>query len=566
MRRLVLPLLLATGLLTIGLAPAAFAQGKDAKKEAAKGDTKARGGDDEEDEDDILAPVRGDGDRTPTVVPVKAKDLKVGMLPLVPLGDAGKTLGDQLTSEVIKAFNESATVEVVSLNMSSGGGGVVSDASAAEASKKEGDELLGKSQSLLQKLNFGKAKKGFEMSLAAYEKAAAVLESPQPLVDAWLGLAEVAARQAQDDETRRCLSMVAAYLPEQDLDKKRFPGVFQSTHKKARDGLLKGERGKVFVDETGTGAVVIVDGRVNDAGKTTTAPARFSGLLPGSHLVRVLREGQAPWGVVVTVDAGGEAVVSPGFLSKDKKGPGEDLAMNKLSPEAAATVAEAARAQNLKGALVGVASKDGGRVPTQFVYVDAASGDVALLPPVTFQAALLDIGIESLKARARLEEIVGSDKPELAAADADEALIEGARAGAGVQVTEITVKYDVKVSKESLASRVGGDDEDDKAEANVGNTDDDGDRKIAEGKSGTRKTLDNDDPYANKDGGDGDVDADAPITDQPWFLPTVVVGGIVAAVAVLAGTGVGLVAAGVIPDPRPAAGVQVNVSVPTAAP
>lgn len=559
MRRLLLTLSIVAGLLAPA-AQAAEAKKADAPKADAKG---ARGGaDDEDDEDDdILAPVRGDGDKGPTVVPVKAKDIKIGMLPLVPLGDAGKTLGDQLTGEVIKAFNESASVEVVALQMSSGGGGVSSDASAAEAAKKEGDDLLGKSQALLQKLNFGKAKKGFEMTLAAYEKAAPVLESTQPLAEAWLGLAEVAARQAQDDETRRCLMMVAALQPEQDLDKKRFPGLFQTAHRKARDGLLKGERAKIFVDETATGAVVVVDGRKADGGKTTTAPARYAGLLPGFHLVQVLREGLPPWGAVVAVEAGAEATVSPGFLSKDKKGPGEDLAMNKLSPEAAATVAEAARAQSLKGAIVGVASKDGGKVPTQLVYVDAASGNVAILPQVTFQAALLDIGIESLKARARLEEVAGADKPELAAADADEALIEGARAGAGVQVSEVVVKYDVKVSKEAAASRVGGDDDEDKV-ADPNATDEDGDRKIAEGKSGTRKTLDEEkDPYSKKD--DGEVDPDAPITDQPWFLPTVVVGGIVAAVAILAGTGAGLVAAGVIPDPRPAEGAQVSVTLPS---
>lgn len=563
MRRLLMSGLLA--LTTLTLAHGALAADKKDEKKSEKAEKPvARGAPDDEEDDDILAPVRGEGEKsTATAAPVKEKDLKVGFLPLVPIGDASKTLGDQLTSEVVKAFNESASIEVVALQMAaSGGSNVASDASAANAARAEGDDLLVKSRALLQKLNFGKAKKGFEMTLAAYEKAAPVLESPQPLIEAWLGLAEVAARQAQDDETRRCLSIVAAFAPEQDLDKKRFPGLFQTAHKRARDGLLKGDRAKIFVDETATGSAVIVDGRVSGDGRGSTAPARFSGLLPGHHLVRVLRDGQAPWGTVVVVEGGAEETVSPGFLAKDKKGPGEDLAQNKLSAEAASIVAEAARAQNLKGVVLGVASKDGGKVPTQLIYVDAKSGKVALLPPTNFQAALLDIGIESLKARSRLEELVADDKAELAEADGSEALIEGARAGEGVTVTEVAVKYDVKISKEPTASRkVAGDTETEPDETNP--DDPDAERKVTESKSGTRKQLDEErDPYSK----DGDVvGEDAPFTEQGWFLPTVIVGSIVGVAALLAGTGVGLVAAGVIPDPRPSAGAQVNVTVGTAA-
>jgi hypothetical protein len=537
-----LPLLLATG-------PALAAPQADAKRAAAA--------EDDEEDDDILAPVRGDGEKPASAVPEKAKALKVGFLPIVPIGDASKVLGDQLTTEVMKAFNESATVEVVALSINSGGAATV-DTAGAEAAKKEGDELLGKAQSLLAKLNFGKAKKGYELAIAAYEKAAPVLESPQPLMDAWLGLAEVAARQAQDDETRRCLSIVAAFNPEYELDKKKFPGLFLTAHRKSRDALIVGKKASIFVDETATGAAVVVDGRVITEGKNTTAPARFGGLFPGHHLVRVLREGQPAWGTVVVVAAEAEGTVSPGFLAKDKRGAREDLAQNKLSPEAAGVVAEAARGQNLKGAIVGVASKDGGKVPTAFVYVDAASGNVALLPPTEFQAALLDVGIEALKARARLEELASAEKPELAAADGDEALIEGAKAGAAVEVSAVTVKYDVKVSKEQSAREVRGADDGVDADDDEG-----GERTVKEAKSGTRKTIEEDkDPYVKST----EVDPDAPFTEQPWFMPTVIGASVVGAVVLLAGTGVGLVAAGVIPDPRPASGAQVDVSFPAAAP
>ena len=52
------------------------------------------------------------------------------------------------------------------------------------------------------------------------------------------------------------------------------------------------------------------------------------------------------------------------------------------------------------------------------------------------------------------------------------------------------------------------------------------------------------------------------MTEQPWFLPTVIGASVVGVVALAAGTGVGLVAFKVIPDPRAASGAQVSVKLP----
>ena len=93
-------------------------------------------------------------------------------------------------------------------------------------------------------------------------------------------------------------------------------------------------------------------------------------------------------------------------------------------------------AQGFKGAIVGAVTKDGGKVTVQVVFIDADSARVALLPPTYFQAALLDIGIESLKARARLEALASAtDGAALTDANPAELLIAGARAGAIAQVT-----------------------------------------------------------------------------------------------------------------------------------
>lgn len=503
-------------------------------------------------EDEILAPV-GNGSSS-VVAPAKQRDIKVGLLPVVPLADAGKTLGDQLTAELIKSFNESATVEFTGLALKGVAGGAVIDIAAAEAAKKEGEQLLERSKQLLAKLQFGKAKGGFEKAIGTLEKAAPVLETPALLIEGWLGLAEIAARQANDADVARAFEMVIGYNPELELDNKRFPGLFITTHRKTRDRLLKGDKSTIVVDNTATGARVWIDGR-----DTSSAPTKVTGLYPGNHLVRVLREGLAPWGVIVTVAAAGETPVSPGFFDPSQAGPGDDLAQNRFSPASAAIVADAARAANLKAGLVGVVSKAAGRVVVQLVYVDAATGNVDVLPQMKLQGDLLDIGIESLKTRARTEQLAAEAKPTLVAANPETLLIDGARAGAGVSVSEVAARFAVKASRDLPAP----------GREVVGVADDDedaGDRSVAVSKTGTRKSLDEDnDPYADKPE-DKVVAEDAPITEQPWFMPAVITASVVGGVVVLGATGAILVGTGVLPDPRPADGAQVTVRFPTTAP
>jgi hypothetical protein len=506
---------------------------------------------DEEDEedDDILAPVRT-GDKPATVIPVKERATKVGILPIVPLGDVGKSLGDQLSTELTKAMNESTSVEFVALALQSASGAAAIDPAVAETAKKDAQQLLARSQQLLAKLQFGKAKVSFEKTLALLDKAAPALDTPTLAIEAWLGLGEVAARQAQEDETNRCLAFVVGLNPEYDLDQKRFPGLFVTQHRKVRDRLLAGKKSTIVVDATAAGARVEVDGR-----PIAQAPTRAKGFYPGQHVVRVLREGLPPWGALVTVEPGDEVAVSPGFFDPTRKGPADDLSQNRFSAASAVTIGTAAAAQGVAGAIVGVLSKSANRVNVQLVYVDAKSKLTAILPGMKLQGDLLDIGIEVLKARIRAEELASAAAPELAEADETEALIEGANAGAGVTMSEPTVRFEVKPSGNLPTREVRGDDDEEG-----------GERNVVESKSGKRRSLeDKGDRLSDKRKTSiDDVAEDAPITEQPWFLPTAITAGVVGVVAVAAGTGVALVAFKVIPDPRPATGAQVSVTLPTA--
>jgi len=522
-----------------------LAQGKPAAAPAAAAD-------DEEEDDDILAPVRGADEKPASAVPVKERALKVGLLPVVPLGDASKPLADQLTTELTKALNESPTVEFSALALKSTGGAAPIDPAVADAALKEAEASLGKSAQLLGKLQFGKAKASYEKTLQLLEKAAPALNGPELLIQAWLGLAEIAARQAQDEETVRCLAFVVGLNPEFEVDQKKYPGLFVTTHRKTRDRLMDGEKVAITVDASAAGAQVVIDGR-----PIASAPAKAMKLYPGMHLVRVLREGLAPWGTVVTVTSG-ETTVSPGFSDPSRRGPSDGLTQHRFSDASAKVVAEAAAAQGLKGAVVGVVSKAGGtRVATQLLYVDAAGRGTATLPDFKLQGDLLDIGIEVLKARARIEELAGAETPELAAADESEALIEGANAGAAVTLAEVGLRFEVKKSGNlPVASRVGDDDD----------GDGDDERAVVETKSGTRRSLEEKKDRLSAGPSTTTVEEDAPLTEQPWFLPTAITAGVVGVAAIAAGTGVALVAFKVIPDPRPATGAQVSVTLPAATP
>lgn len=506
-------------------------------------------------DDDILAPAK-DPNAKPDkpAEPAKAKAYKVGIVGVVPVGEASKPLADQVTAGVLKELNEGALFDAVPLAVDvKSAGGAGSDEAAAKQALAEGTALLDKGRGFVEKLNFGKAKKAYEMALAALEKAAPVLADPTPLIEARIGLAEVAARQGQESEAEVQLAYAAVLNPEMELDKKRYPPLFVRTHQKMRDKMLKENKASIVVDASGAGAAVTIDGR-----ETAGAPVKITEVPPGRHVIRALREGLPSFGAVVEVKAGESITVSPGFIAKDGTSYVDDLQNNRFTPATAKAVAEAAKAAGLRGAVVGVAAKSAGSVPVQLVLVDAGGG-MLRLPLVTLGESLLDVSIEVLKAREAIETAYEANSKLESAPLAT--LIEGAKAGAGVETATVALRYDVRAVKERPASRIV---TDSKAKDPEGIDDDEGRSVLSAGKSGTRQRIDDEnDPYASRDAKKDPVpDPDAPLTEQGWFWPTVIGGGAGALILIASGTYLGLVGAEVLPDPRPASGAEIHVALP----
>jgi hypothetical protein len=162
-------------------------------------------------------------------------------------------------------------------------------------------------------------------------------------------------------------------------------------------------------------------------------------------------------------------------------------------------------------------------------------------------------------------------------------VLEGAKAGAAVVVSNVALKFDVAPLPPEKKTRAiaGADDKDtaadddedapkraSRAPKKAAKVDDEdgsaGDTRLVDsGKAGKSATFqDDEDPYAAQNKKKFVNDEDVPLTERGWFWPTVI-GGSVAGVAVLtAGTLTTLVAVGVLPDPRPASGASISITLP----
>lgn len=506
----------------------------------------------DDDDDDILAPIE---DEKPAATP-DAPRKKFGFVPLVPVGNAGKPLAEQVTAALTKEFAESGVIEAVSLTVGSGDGAAEVDMAQGQDAATTGDKFRKRGQKYLKKLNFSKARRTFKRAVDAYMQAGAAMTDVSPIIEVYLGIAESYARQGKEEEADEALENAARLNPEYVLDDKLYPPLFIRTHAKARKRVLKETPGTLEVDGTAVGAEVRIDGRV-----VGTAPIRITNVPPGEHLVRVFKEKEGLFGSAVSVSEGATETVKPGFVELGATGPLDQLASNTFTAAAARTVAAEARKEKLVAAVVGVVGKTRAEVPTRLIVIDATSAQVNVLPVMRFDGDLLNMAIEGLKGREGIEQSVTTGGY---GAVEETALIEGVDVGREVQTTEVAMRFDVKAipadtgrsrtSRSALVTGIEDDGEekrgrliaggDSKKRSRIGSVRDD---KPAEGTFGQKKKFD-----------DEAIKQDESILAQPWFLGTVAGAG---AAVVVVGAGA---AFGAYYFLAPPAGVRINVVTPGA--
>jgi len=397
----------------------------------------------DDDDDDILV----DDDEE---VESAEEKKKLGFVALIPVGDADRKLADQVSAGLKSEFEESYELVPISLGGDEEGGAV--DTTLGQAALAKAEKAAKRGGKLLGKLSFGKAKKAFQAALAQYEKAAPALTDITGVINVHLGLAEVAARQGDEEAAGEALATVARLNPEYNLDPARYPPLFVTTHAKVRDAALKEGRSTITVDHSGVGSAVFIDGR-----EVGTAPVAVSGLPPGKHWVRIFREDAGLFGVIVEVGSGETETVSPGFFSASASGPIDLMARNRFSDGAVAKVAAAGKAAGVDVVVVGVVGKKRASVPAALVAVASDGSGAKRLKRLDFDGDLLNVSIEALGAREKIQALYARGGWGKVGGDA---LLRGIKAGDAVEVAKVAMRYDVKALPKQRRSRLLNDDKD----------------------------------------------------------------------------------------------------------
>jgi hypothetical protein len=497
------------------------------------------------DDDDLLILDDSDDEKAAPAGPQK----KVGMVPLVAIGDASEALAESVSSGIKKELADGAfAIEALAVTETASGAKFSEDAGAK--SRAAGDKRLAKGKDLLAKRRMGQAQKQFERALAEYAKGAAAMNDVTGPLAAWAGIAEVNARQGKDEASAAALESLARLNPEHALDAEVYPPAFLTAFTAASQKVLEEKTGTVSVDATAAGATVWVNGR--EVGR---APIKVTGVLPGKTYVRALREGVGAFGVVVEVKPEADAKVSPGFQSLDAKGPVDLLKQNNFSPDAAKAVAAAAKAKGYDAALVGVVAKTDKTVPTTVYVIDANTAKARRVGPLDLDTDLLNLTIEGVKLAKETEKLLGGEGTDVFVGE----LIPGVKAGAAAPVAEVAIRFDAPQETRTRTRR----------RSRLNPDGDEEERRVLSGGRSRTSSLKDDDVESGLRAQEEKkkrprlaTDEDIPLTEQAWFWPTVIGGGVASAVAIGGITYAGLVAGEILPDPRPRNGARVVLVIP----
>jgi hypothetical protein len=525
----------------------------DAKKESGK---KAGAEAAASDDDDILV----DDDDEVSGTAEKGTALTLGLVDLSALGDADGALAKQVARAIGKELNEGKVV-IRGLAIQSDTAGDIkgTDAPSAAARKNlaAAEKQLARGKKSLKRLRFGRAVKALKAAADLFLKVPEALDGKKVkgLGDAYLGLAEAAARQGDDEGSGTWLRAFAALNPERTLDPENYPPAFVSALDGARKKTL-GEKGSTIeIDATALGAAVFWNGR-----EVGIAPLRIENVPPGKSLIRVAKKGVGLFGKTVDLAPGSSEKLSPGFIKEAGDSALEQLAKNKFNKKAAKEIGAAAAAAGLSGALVGVIAKTRTTVPARFVLVDAKTKKMHVLPAIEFDGDLLNLAIEVLKVSENAQAVFAKGKFDNKPADK---LLDGVPDASEVEAKVVPLRFSAPEKAVSRSGRGG------RQLASSGSKKgSDADRNLLSGggKSGRASLMDEEkDPYEDpvrEEKKPELLDEDVPLTQQAWFWPTVIGGGVAGGVALLGGLGAGGIAMGIFPNPFPRSGVSVSVDLP----
>ncbi|MBE2253910.1 MAG: PEGA domain-containing protein [Myxococcus sp.] len=265
------------------------------------------------------------------------------------------------------------------------------DADAPDNALDEARKAIEEAKELRAKKRFRLADEALTKALKLFADNADELTDIAEVIDAHALLSAVQYNTGRDEEGLKSLTTALGLAPDRDLPLAATSALFSRVVADVRKAVKESNKGQLVVESTPGNAAVLIDGLPLGA-----SPLTVKDVPPGLHYWRAALPNGENQGGVIEVVAGKQALVKAVSAAKD---PGSRLlaavAQNKVDADALAAAKElAAGAQTELLIFGGLSTKAGkGLMLDSFVYV-AASNEVRRLPRATFDAELLNAGME----------------------------------------------------------------------------------------------------------------------------------------------------------------------------
>lgn len=246
----------------------------------------------------------------------------------------------------------------------------------ASTALSEAQTAMAEGQGAYLNLQLDGAVTAFKRALAAYRRAAPVLESPEAIGEALLYLGASQVAQGDRRGARQSFRQLARQFPNSRPDPQQFSPAVVDAYRAAARGIPAA--GALTVESPAQGTNVYVD-----YSRRGTAPVTVDGLPAGQHVVRVMRPGFVPEVDNVTLRAGrpSQLTLVPDSGSQTRRWVGLTGRMgttvlpDELDTDGDAGILASMLQLDLLGLLRVTRAHPGGPLALEFAAFDAATGD-----------------------------------------------------------------------------------------------------------------------------------------------------------------------------------------------
>jgi len=341
-----------------------------------------------------------------------AQQSKVVVVPYAPLYDSiPRATGDRIAGMLEDSLRLNAAVDLVKLP--AGAEQAAPDSMLATPEQKQGvtDAVaeLEKGKNLLSRRRVKPALDAFTKAIAGMEANHVALEEIDPLVEAHLKQAVALFLMGREDEASKGpLPKAIKLQPALRLQAgEEYGQVFVDLMDKIRAGLAEEGLGSLRVDTTPPGAGVWVDGR--DA---MTSPVMITGLLPGTHYVKIKLPSTDPYTTRVEIKKDETFHISPDAGVEQQKGAAAALlallGSNQLDAEAQAQVKSLAAETGAEVVVIGGAYASGPRMGIVSYAYDVKREGFIPLQTLNLDRDMLGATIEINKVASELVALLGN--------------------------------------------------------------------------------------------------------------------------------------------------------------